>query len=79
MVVGTEICDDGIVHCNADCLTFATGWNCTGGGPSSPSTCNPICGDGLIKGLEICDDGNKNSSDGCSSTCTVETNSYCVG
>ena len=31
------------------------------------------CGDGTIEGTEKCDDGNANSGDGCSSTCTIET------
>ena len=34
--------------------------------------CVPVCGDGLRKGNEECDDGNEISEDGCSSACTVE-------
>ncbi|MCF7844477.1 MAG: DUF4215 domain-containing protein [Kiritimatiellales bacterium] len=33
----------------------------------------------FIKGFEECDDGNANSFDGCSSTCTVEVGFSCMG
>lgn len=33
----------------------------------------PQCGDTLVSGSEQCDDGNKTSGDGCSSTCMIET------
>jgi len=37
-----------------------------------------VCGDGIrVAGSEICDDGNLATGDGCSSTCTVETNFTC--
>lgn len=36
------------------------------------------CGDGTVEGLEVCDDGNTNSNDGCSSDCSaVEYGFYC--
>lgn len=35
------------------------------------------CGDGRISGSEQCDDGNRTSGDGCSSTCQVESGYYC--
>ena len=41
-----------------------TGYNLT-----SSSICSTICGDGIILGSEVCDDGNKRSGDGCSSLC----------
>lgn len=31
-----------------------------------------LCGDGILEGLEECDDGNVNNGDGCSSTCLNE-------
>ena len=43
------------------------------------STCSPICGDGLLKGSEQCDDQNLTNSDGCSSTCAAEHGWTCVG
>jgi len=72
--VGYETCDgsdlreqtcisigqaNGTLACTASC-----GWNiegCTGGGP--------ICGNNIIEGNEVCDDGNQVNGDGCSSDC----------
>lgn len=31
-----------------------------------------VCGDGIMNGIEECDDGNNVNSDGCSSTCIIE-------
>ncbi|MCP3102316.1 DUF4215 domain-containing protein [Myxococcus sp. K15C18031901] len=39
----------------------------------------PLCGDGRVTGSEQCDDGNRTSGDGCSSTCQVETGFTCQG
>ena len=35
-----------------------------------------VCGNSLLEKGEFCDDGNTNSTDGCSSLCTVETDRY---
>jgi cysteine-rich repeat protein len=32
-----------------------------------------VCGDGVVEGLEECDDGNTASGDGCSAHCTLES------
>jgi len=32
----------------------------------------PACGNGVVEGIEACDDGNVQSKDGCSATCTTE-------
>ena len=32
----------------------------------------PICGNGILEGSEICDDGNLIDGDGCSAVCTIE-------
>jgi cysteine-rich repeat protein len=32
-----------------------------------------VCGDWIIEGDEVCDDGNTDDGDGCSSTCTLES------
>jgi len=37
----------------------------------------PLCGDGIVMYPEECDDGNKVSGDGCSSTCKVESGWTC--
>jgi len=38
-----------------------------------------LCGNGMVDELEHCDDGNSESNDGCSSTCTVECGYDCTG
>jgi fibro-slime domain-containing protein len=43
------------------------------------SVCESICGDGIISGIEQCDDGNANDGDGCSSGCAVEPGYNCTG
>jgi cysteine-rich repeat protein len=35
----------------------------------------PVCGNGILDGGEICDDGNTTNGDGCKSDCTLETTS----
>jgi cysteine-rich repeat protein len=35
-----------------------------------------FCGDSFLNVNEACDDGNRASNDGCSATCTIETNRY---
>ncbi|RKH51828.1 Ig-like domain-containing protein [Corallococcus llansteffanensis] len=39
----------------------------------------PFCGDGVLGGLETCDDGNQLSGDGCNSVCQVEPGYTCTG
>ena len=43
--------------CDELCQVEA-GYSCGSAGVSSPSLCGPICGDGLIRAPEQCDDGN---------------------
>lgn len=45
---------------------------------ATTQVCDEICGDGFLFFLQ-CDDGNNIDGDGCSSTCTIETNYTCVG
>ncbi|MET0795175.1 MAG: SUMF1/EgtB/PvdO family nonheme iron enzyme [Polyangiaceae bacterium] len=45
----------------------------TGGGPFIG------CGNGILEGSEVCDDGNQAAADGCSPTCTVEAGYACAG
>lgn len=44
------------------------------GGPIFPATCvvTTVCGNGIVEGLEECDDGNLLNGDGCASNCTIE-------
>ena len=51
--------------CLADCSGVALGYTCNS--TSSPSICSPICGDGLVIGIEKCDAGTK---PGCLPNCT---------
>ena len=44
-----------------------------------PSVCNGIRGDGLIRGSEVCDDGNTTHGDGCSGDGFVESGFECPG
>lgn len=58
MVVGTEACDDKNLDQNDGCSPtgrIEEGWECDA---SEPSICRTICGDGLKRGIETCDDGN---------------------
>ena len=41
--------------------------------------CLETCGDGRNYGMEMCDDGNTLSGDGCSSSCLVENDYQCSG
>lgn len=54
----SEGCDDqntnNLDGCSSTC-TIEAGWNCYN--TPNPSTCIPICGDGMNVLGEICDDG----------------------
>jgi fibro-slime domain-containing protein len=71
-----EQCDDGNNKggdgCSPGCK-LELGYNCdpNGGG------CMPVCGDGVVVGVEACDDMNTQSGDGCSATCTLEAGWAC--
>src|SRR6185436_19384971 len=44
------------------------------------SNCQPICGDGFVRGVETCDDHNTTSGDGCSGNfCRQEPGWSCLG
>ncbi|MBK8156772.1 MAG: hypothetical protein IPK55_12640 [Streptococcus sp.] len=51
-----ETCDDGGVDgtsmCKSDCTGSVSGWVCTGGSPTTPSTCTSVCGDTFTLGTE---------------------------
>ena len=82
-----EICDDGNTvsgdGCSATC-TIEPGYKCTTGPAAGPCSSGgsgsvvPICGNGLVQGTELCDDGNTTSGDGCSSTCAIESGFKCL-
>jgi cysteine-rich repeat protein len=44
------------------------------------TSCHMIqCGDGILEGVETCDDGNRDDLDGCSSQCQLERGFSCAG
>jgi cysteine-rich repeat protein len=76
---GTQTC----TTCNSTLLVELNSiFKCaciTGTTTLSDQSCDPICGDNYVLAVEGCDDGNLINGDGCSSSCTVETNWSCVG
>jgi len=90
IVAGVETCDDGNSVAGDGCLDCVeeVGYACNhtvcGASKCFWMVGNEACGDGTTLGAEIhmlgfCDDGNRLSSDGCSSTCTVECGFACAG
>lgn len=71
---GAETCDDGNKKagdgCDATCL-IEPGWSCPIQGQSCTAT---ACGDGIIAGLEECEDGQvtPTGGDGCDANCQIE-------
>ncbi|MEE3330813.1 MAG: DUF4215 domain-containing protein, partial [Myxococcota bacterium] len=78
LIVGAEACDDSGTTpgdgCDAVCAV-ESGFLCSG----EPSSCDGICGDGLIRGSETCDDLGTSAGDGCDSACQIELAWTCVG
>jgi len=83
VVPGEEVCDGSNLNsktCTTEgnyfnpngllCLSTCQGFNLTG--------CAASCGNRLEPG-EACDDGNTTPGDGCSATCTIETDWTCSG
>lgn len=71
-----EVCDDGNLvdsdGCASDCLSVEVGFECVVGyTPVSASVCAAVCGDGMMVGPELCDDGNTVDNDGCSGNCSA--------
>lgn len=75
-MVGNEICDDSLLGgCLLDCSDAHPNYTCTSGSPTSPSVCTcrggfvcaPVCGDGILGGVEVCDDNNQG---GCLPDCS---------
>ena len=66
------ICAEGARTTTASSLGVVEvepGWKCTG---PAPGGCTTICGDGIRAGDEFCDDGNRNSGDGCNADCSSD-------
>lgn len=79
-----EACDDAGVSggCSADCKQVKPGFTCSKDPTTSVGKCAPaqttVCGNAVLETGEVCDDGNKNSLDGCSATCRVEPGFSCT-
>jgi hypothetical protein len=58
-------CEDNDGYCPSGCNLV------------NDNNCAAVCGNGYRENNEGCDDGAKNSGDGCSSTCTVESGWTC--
>jgi len=71
ILVGHEECDDGNYWsydgCSSSC-NIECGYTCTNktAEDPEPSECATVCGDGMRRGLEECDDFNTVAGDGCS-------------
>jgi len=79
VVEGDELCDDGNQidddACPNDCgggTSMTTDGTSTGGDTEGDTGPGGACGDGVVGGLEECDDGNLADGDGCSANCTLE-------
>jgi cysteine-rich repeat protein len=59
--------------------TIESGWECSGGTPSSPDSCNLLCSNGKRNSGEEWDDGNLLNNDGCDNSCKVEFGYQCMG
>ncbi len=46
---------------------------------TTTTTTIPVCGEGVVNGLEECDDGGTSGGDGCSGLCTIEQCYACSG
>ncbi len=91
MVIGGEVCDDGNTvasdGCDATCAAVETGYVCLQDTTPMDNICDtggagsvvPVCGDGIVIGTEVCDDGNTATGDGCDASCVVETGWSCDG
>ena len=80
--MGSEVCDDGNTddssNCLADCSGVVDGYACSGGDNTTSSTCEEVCGDGVLTPSEDCDDNDLTDDDGCSSSCLVEDGWNCT-
>jgi fibro-slime domain-containing protein len=70
---GAETCD---VAGNTEPFDGCSG-TCQGEPTCTDAGCTSSCGDGLIIGDEVCDDGNGIKGDGCSETCQEEPGYVC--
>ncbi|MFA4953039.1 MAG: hypothetical protein WC584_02345 [Candidatus Pacearchaeota archaeon] len=72
-------CDKYInsADCNADRCLKNCAWDVVNN--LCKNVVQSVCGNGISEGSETCDDGNTENSDGCSSSCAVESRWTCTG
>jgi cysteine-rich repeat protein len=70
---------EGIAGTTSGCGVIGCGTAVGGAGGNSGTVILTFgkCGDGIITGVEACDDGDKNNGDGCNSLCQLEANWLC--
>lgn len=93
-VTGTDLCVDKVTrtpkeNSNAVKENFCEAAvkkseivDCPAGSTCKEGACKFPCGNGLIEGIETCDDGNAVTGDGCSAVrgvCTIEPGAICTG
>ncbi|CAD8087586.1 unnamed protein product [Paramecium primaurelia] len=92
IVVGNEQCDDmnsiqndGCYECKFQCDQYCIDCQegicneCLQGMHQINQICQPVCGDGFhLQPFEQCDDGNKESGDGCDFQCKIEKDWLCI-
>lgn len=75
--LGTDLCDD---EPEASCVNTDGSHDCTcptGYADPLGRDCLPVCGDGLLRGEEACDDHDTDDLDGCDENCEVELGFDC--
>jgi cysteine-rich repeat protein len=75
---GVACTTNGCSYCSTTCVLTRVDIQVSSSRSSSLSTIVSACGNGKKEGTEQCDDGNMNSSDGCSESCSFEANFSCA-
>lgn len=79
----TATCGNGVVEDGEACEIAESGASCSDQCTLVPTCdadgdCYAYCGDGVLTGLENCDDGNRRDGDGCDGLCDPEFGYACV-
>jgi fibro-slime domain-containing protein len=79
---GESNADGDLADANAgDAVGDSALTDATGDAECADDSCSdvrvPRCGDGVVFGVEVCDDGNTEPGDGCDSTCQIEPGWAC--
>src|SRR6185369_13049132 len=76
-----KVSNDGVpASCLNSCSVSTTSTSVTSTTSTTSTTILTVCGDGMVQGLEQCDDSNTSPGDGCDAICQIEeTKSQSVG